>query len=215
MPLYFYKAGKFYCILIVFIVTAMAATVKNNTAVTPLANAVLPVKLINITIKHNDTTLQVTWQDNAADVKEYEIEHAVNGRDFTVIGKVLHSAGTINYQFKKAVPQYRTACIRIKSISTANAVFAYSGIIQLNPLKPAALSTIAVFPNPVKEELFFLDFETYKNCSVKIINTSGTVVKYLTLTQNTIRLKKLLTGRYSFQIVKDDTPVARGSFFKE
>jgi hypothetical protein len=215
MPLHFYKAGKFYCILIAFTVTAMAATVKNNTAVTPLANAVLPVKLINVTIKHNDTTLQVTWQDNAADVKEYEIEHAVNGRDFTVIGKVPHSTGIINYQFEKAVPQYSRACIRIKSISTASAAFAYSGIIQLNPLKTAALSTIAVFPSPVKEELFFLDFEAYKNCSLKITNASGTVVKQLTLTQNTIRLKKLLTGKYSFQIVKDNAPVARGSFFKE
>jgi hypothetical protein len=215
MPFNFYKASKFYFILIAFTLTAMSATVKNNTTVTTRANAILPVKLIDVTIKHNDTTLQVKWQDYAADVKEYEIEHAVNGRDFTVIGKVPHSAGTINYQFEKVVPQYSTACIRIKSISAGNAAFAYSGIIQLSPFKSAALSTIAVFPNPVKEELFFLDFEKYKNCSVKITNTSGTVVKHIALTQNTIRLKKLLTGKYSFQIVKDNAPVARGTFFKE
>jgi hypothetical protein len=215
MPLNFYKASKFYCILIMFTLIVMAATVKSNTTFIPLPSAILPVKLIDVTIKHTDTTLQVKWQDYATDVKEYEIEHAVNGRDFTVLGKIPHSTGTNTYRFEKVIPKYSMACIRIKSISTHDAAFAYSDIIQLPPLKSEVLSTIAVFPNPVKEELFFLDFETYKNCSVKIINNSGAVVKHITLTQNTIQLKKLLTGKYRFQIEKDDTPVAKGIFFKE
>jgi hypothetical protein len=211
----FYHSCKLYVTLTVFLLTTLSSTVKTNTAIVAIAGKMLPVKLIDAAIRQNDKTLQIKWTDYSADVKSYEIEYSTDENNFTVIGTVQHTNNQVNYQFDKILLQNIAACIRIKSIGNIAEEYTYSVIRKLTGNSARAITSIAVFPNPVKTELFFLDYEMYKNCAVKIIDSSAKVISSTNLTQNAVAVKKIPAGSYSFQILKDGVAVAKGKFIKQ
>jgi hypothetical protein len=212
MQLNFYNTSKFYLTLVVIFFTALSSTFKTDIAVSTLPYMAPPVKLTDIAVKQNDKTLQVKWKDYSDNVKEYEIELSTGEKGFTVIGTVPHNENKINYQFDKTMLQEGISYIRIKSIDTSQGGYTYSDVSKATAAK--AINNIAVFPNPAKDELFFLDFETYKNCTVQITDSSANIVKNASLIKNAIQLKKLFAGPYSFKIFKDGAVVAKGKFFK-
>jgi hypothetical protein len=211
----FYHSCKLYVTLTVFILTTLSSTVKTNTAIVAIAGKMLPVKLIDAAIRQNDKTLQVKWTDYSAGVKEYVIEYSTDENNFTVIGTVQHINNQVNYQFDKSPLQNNTGFIRIKSIGNNDAEYTCSTIRRLTGDKARAITHIAVFPNPATTELFFLDYEIYKNCAVKIMDSSAAVISSTNLTQNAVPVKKLPTGSYNFQIFKDGVAVAKGRFIKQ
>jgi hypothetical protein len=209
----FYKSCKFYITLTIFFITALSSTSKPS-IVTP-AGKMLPVKLIDAAISLNNKTLEIKWTDYSADVKGYEIEYSTDEKYFSVIGKVQHINSQINYQFDKSPLQSGIGYLRIKSIGNNADEYTYSNIRKLTGNTSRAITSIAVFPNPATTELFFLDYEMYKNCAVKIMDSSATVISSTNLTQNTVPVKKLPAGRYNFQILKDGVTVAKGKFIKQ
>jgi hypothetical protein len=211
----FYHSCKLYVTLTVFLLTTLSSTVKTNTAIVAIAGKMLPVKLIDAVIRQNDKTLQIKWTDYSADVKSYEIEYSTDEKYFTVIGTVQHTINQVNYQFDKILLQNSTASIRIKSIGNNADEYTYSGIRKLTGNITRAITSIAVFPNPATTELFFLDYEMYKNCAVKIMDSSAAFISSTTLTQNNITVKKIPAGNYNFQIFKDGIAVAKGKFIKQ
>jgi hypothetical protein len=208
----FYHSCKLYVTLTIFVLTALSGTVKTNTAIT---GTMQPVKLIDAAIRQNDKTLQIKWTDYSAGVKEYAIEYATDETNFTVIGTVQHISNQVNYQFDKSPLQNSGGFIRIKSIGITDAEYTCSTIRRLTGDKARAITSIAVFPNPAATELFFLDYETYKNCAVKIMDSSAVVISSTTLTQNAVAVKKLPAGSYNFHIFKDGIAVAKGRFVKQ
>jgi hypothetical protein len=209
----FYKNCKLYITLTIFFLTALSSTLKPS-IITPTGK-MLPVKLIDAAISLNNKTLQIKWTDYSANVKGYEIEYSTDEKYFTVIGIVSHISNQINYQFDKTLLQNKAACIRIKSIGNNADECIYSAIRKLTGNTTRAITSIAVFPSPATTALFFLDYEMYKNCSVKIMDSSAVVVSSIKLTQNAVTIKKIPAGSYSFQILKDGEAVARGKFVKQ
>jgi hypothetical protein len=209
----FYKSCKFYITLTIYFLTALSSTLKPS-GVAP-AGKMLPVKLIDATISLNGKTLQIKWTDYSADVKGYEIEYSTDEKYFSVIGTVQHVNSEVNYQFDKSPLQSSIGYIRIKSIGNNANEYTYSNSRKLTGNTSRAITSIAVFPNPATTELFFLDYEMYKNCAVKIMDSSAAVISSTNLTQNAVLVKKLPAGSYSFQIFKDGGAVAKGKFIKQ
>jgi hypothetical protein len=209
----FYNSCKLYITVTLFLITGLSSTLK-PAIVTPIGK-MLPVKLIDATIRQNDNTLQIKWTDYSADVKGYEVEYSTDEKYFIAIGTVQHINKHVNYQFDKTLLQNSTASIRIKSIGNNADEYTYSTIRKLTGNTTRAITSIAVFPNPATTELFFLDYEMYKNCAVKIMDSSATVISSINLAQNNIAVKKIPAGNYNFQIFKEGVAVAKGRFIKQ
>jgi hypothetical protein len=209
----FYNSCKLYVTAALFLITGLSSTLKP--AIVAPDGKMLPVKLIDATIRHNDKTLQIKWADFSAGVKQYDIEYSTDEKKFTVIGTVQHINNQVNYQFDKSLLQSNAACIRIKSIGNNTDDYTYSAIRKLTGNTTRAITSIAVFPNPASTALFFLDYDLYKNCAIKITDSSAAVVSSTKLTQNAVAVKKLAAGSYKFQVFKDGIAVAKGKFVKQ
>lgn len=111
----------------------------------------LPVLLIELKAQTNDNAVQLTWLvTNEQNVKEYEIQYSINGKEFTSAGIVESKGnGDHTYTFTDKQPLTETIWYRIVE-SDYNGRIYYSNVIRI-PVK--SKSYVTVYPNPAQSYL--------------------------------------------------------------
>jgi hypothetical protein len=151
-------------------------------------SSVLPVTIISVNATLRNKEVLVNWVvANEINIHRYEVERSADGIYFTSIAKTDAAAGgTLQYQYNVIDRQPLTGYnyYRIKYIDENGSVH-YSIIVKVN-YEINALPAVAVFPNPVQNNIINLQFvqcETGKY-SVKLLNEAGQLV-YETIITNT------------------------------
>lgn len=122
---------------------------------------VVPVKIVSIAAERNNNgSNTVKWRvENETGVAHYELQRSHNGSNFTAlqsnIAATNNNGGSEMYNRIDANPLVADNYYRIKA-TLQNGRIEYSAIVKLSQVK--APSSITVFPNPVKENRFNIEF---------------------------------------------------------
>ncbi len=161
----------------------------------------LPITLLNFMGENKANINILQWQFiQEYNLSGFEIEHSINGLNFTTIGNVPYQQnnnGVRNYTYLDNNLGAATNYYRLKIIDL-NGTFIYSKTIRL---MQNIRSKIAIFPNPVTSKLNVLTIA--KNNGFKIINNLGeTIIKGTLPQDNLIDVSQLLKGVYFLEMDK-------------
>jgi len=95
--------------------------------------------------------------------------------------------------------------------------FIQSSRISIQNPKSTSSIELQVYPNPVKEQLFFVDTETEGNVIIQVVNSIGQVVfqaKESSLTNYTINCRNWPAGAYII-LVSDEKNVLKSKIIKQ
>ncbi|MGK2861983.1 MAG: T9SS type A sorting domain-containing protein [Chitinophagaceae bacterium] len=136
----------------------------------------LPVVFANVKAYEKNNGVQIEWTNlTEKDVVKYSIEHSVNGRDFSAIGKRLpanNQNDEASYNAFDAAPVAGINYYRIMAEETTGKKV-YSKILTINLNK--ANKGLKVYPNPVSgtQVTFSLSNIEKGGYKLRIINTAG------------------------------------------
>jgi ELWxxDGT repeat protein len=144
------------------------------------ASVTLPVSLLSFDAVRNKDAVDVKWiTTTETNTKDYIVQRSYNGMQFQNIGTVQaagNSTKQLSYLFKDA-DALQTGANKIYyrlQIRDNDGKMSYSKIALLNIL--ANGSVLAVYPNPVKDQLYLVTNTAVNAATVRISNTSGKVV---------------------------------------
>ncbi|MGF2413834.1 T9SS type A sorting domain-containing protein [Ferruginibacter sp.] len=184
-------------------ITLTATDANNNTSEFSPANLViniLPVTIINFqATKENNSRVKLDWQvGTEINVKEYVIEHSLNGTGFTEIGKVA-ATGLSNYYFITNNPANGVNFYRLKVVDD-NGRKVNSDIRRVNIQNDAA---VIIYPSPSRNVINVIANATLLNskASISIVNMEG----------KTVLQKNIATMAATEQI--DVTNIGSGKYF--
>jgi len=140
---------------------------------------VLPVTITAVKAYEQPGKIAVEWQvSNQINIREYQVEKSLNGKDFSFAGKVaaavLNSAA-ISYNWLDATPVQGANYYRIKSVGTdGSAKYTQIAKVTIGKLAPA----FAVSPNPVTGSIMNLQLvnQPKGNYHIRLINNGGQLV---------------------------------------
>lgn len=166
----------------------------------------LPVTLTAFSATKNEQTTLLSWSTTAeTNSSHFDIEHSLNGKNWTNIGTVAakgESKSLSSYSFSHADPASGENMYRLKMIDLDD-TFAYSRIISLNF---GGEGSISFYPNPATELLQINIKDWTKVAVVKLIDMNGRTV-YTSLSaglHKTIDVRSLSQGMYLVEIRKAD-----------
>jgi PQQ-dependent dehydrogenase (s-GDH family) len=166
-------------------------------------SASLPVNLITFTGRsQNDASLLQWVVDNQDKVDHYVIERSSNNVDFNKIGSVnVKGINTekINYNFSdlNASKIASSLFYRLK-IEDIDGTFKYSNVINIT-FGSVTLTTVNVYPNPVKEKASILiNSANDETAKLKIVDNTGRIIN-----QRNLTIRK---GRNNFEIDMSELP---------
>jgi hypothetical protein len=129
-------------------------------------------------IRINNDQVKIAWQvQNEANIDHYEIEHSLNGSQFSSVKMVDKSANigaTGTYNTLDLASSNTTHFYRIKALGL-NGNAQYSAIAKVNPIQS---SSIKIYPNPAVGNTVqvYFDNAISQIYQVKLINAAGQVV---------------------------------------
>lgn len=151
----------------------------------------------------DDITLNWTIDENQ-NAKVYEVEHSLNGTDFTKIGEVLNSASVKSYSFDYPSAAAGTHYFRVHEVDL-DGKYIYSKIISAT-VQTASVS-LRLFSNPVNTGT--VDMEIVSAASAKavfsLLSSSGTRLL--------VRQQQLQSGSNRYQLPIGN--VAAGNYILE
>jgi hypothetical protein len=166
--------------------------------------AILDVRLGNFTAtKQSDETVLLKWNTFSENDNSYfVIEHSIDGKNFTVVGKRLSNGNTSSghsYDFIHANPISGINMYRLKMVDL-NGRAEYSSIRRIVFAKDK--NTLSIFPNPARDKAtLMLDAKDGEQLFVKIFDGSGRMIKQQIVIvknqQSELRLDGLQTGAYA------------------
>jgi N-acetylneuraminic acid mutarotase len=178
-----------------------------------LSYALIPVSLTSIKASQQNTGINVEWTfTQEMDMDRYEIEKSITGANLSRGGTVISSgnhSSTITYNWFDANPNHGANFYRIKMIGK-DGKETYSQIVKVVIGKG---SSISIYPNPVTNNSFALQFNDQPKGSydIRIINSAGQLIYKSVINHNggsatqTIQLPMLLAkGMYSLEVVGVD-----------
>ena len=122
---------------------------------------VVPVKIVSIAAERNNNgSNSIKWRvENETGVAHYELQRSHNGSTFTALQTNItatdNNGGSALYNRIDNNPLVADNYYRVKA-TLQNGRVEYSAIVKLSTVK--APSSITVFPNPVKENRFNIEF---------------------------------------------------------
>jgi len=146
---------------------------------------ILDVKLGDFTAaKQNDETVLLKWNTFSETNNDYFlIEHSVDGRNFTGIGKKLSNGNTsegFNYSFTHTDPANGINYYRLKMVDR-NGKAEYSSVRRV--LFDKDKHNLTIFPNPARNRTtLMLDVKDGEKLLIKVIDGSGRTMKQETIT---------------------------------
>lgn len=165
-------------------------------------DSALPVNLISFSAHTEGDNSILDWE-TASEInsKYFDIEHSANGKNWSIIGKVLaegESQKLLTYHFTDNSPITGDNYYRLKMVDIDDS-FAYSRILVLHFEET---DKIVLYPNPVSEILSIQTFNDWgKITNVSIFDKAGRLmytspVKPLP----TIDVRQLIGGKYIVRI---------------
>lgn len=166
----------------------------------------LPVTLTAFSATKNEQTTLLSWSTTAeTNSSHFDIEHSINGKNWTNIGTVAakgESKSLSSYSFSHVDPVNGENLYRLKMIDL-DETFAYSRIVSLNF---GGDGSISFYPNPATDLLQINIKEWNKVVAVKMIDMNGRTA-YSSLSaglHKTIDVRSLSQGMYLVEIRKAD-----------
>lgn len=192
-----------------FSVTSDAGSAKSNRFFLILkpapAKAVVP---FSINAYRKDVNVILEWQNqNTGDIKEYEIEHSIDGIHFSLIKIIGANGGSSQYNFLHNQPENGNNYYRIKRVKIDGKI-EYSEIVKV--IMPDFFIGINVYPNPVNEKinLQFIN-QVAGKYRVSLFNSIGQLMFFKEINYSggngmqTIYLQKNTPkGIYNLEIIK-------------
>ena len=159
-------------------------------------NAVLPVTFLGVQAQwQNKVEALVSWQvADQQNVKNYTVQHSVNGVSFKNVYSVKATAQT---QYSCVVPAGNSNYYRVME-TDADGVKAFS---KMAALQGVALSTILLYPNPANSVLYVQGIQKYY--SLQVIDMKGNVIQQqavISATQS-LHIAGLSKGNYLLKLI--------------
>jgi hypothetical protein len=175
--------------------------------------AILPVEFTSFTAQTDRAGVLLKWQTAKEENNDYfQIEHSIDGRNFSILGKVEGNGTTnnfSNYTFLDEKPAAGINYYRLKQVDYDGA-FEYSDIASAQFGDGSA--TVVVYPNPFSDQLT-LSLPTgsdindrASNPVLKITNLHGQVVRQeaiVSTPNHSLNLGDLVAGTYILQVYQD------------
>lgn len=186
----------------------------NNAVTVILPEAVLPVELVDFTVKKKEKSAVLEWITAAEINNDYfAIEHSIDAEKFQPI-ELIKGMGTSSdrntYRFTHDDLIAGNNFYRLKQVDM-DGQFSYSKTVLLKN----ATQEIAVFPNPVQNRLF-LQFEgDARPESILIFDIQGKKVMEIVEAFQEIEIDELSKGWYQLIAKTEDGLVIRKSFIKQ
>lgn len=165
----------------------------------PGAGAVLPVELGNFDVKTVEQDNQLFWDTySEINTKQFEVEKSEDALNFEQIGIVAAAGNSTAHNFYDFWDRNFTkdAYYRLRIVDI-DASVEYSNIVFKAKEQSTIDSEIAIFPNPVEDELTIQGLQAEQ---VEILDMLGRVMKFTSLNNqnniNTIDLADLPKGSY-------------------
>ena len=156
----------------------------------------LPVTWLGVQAQwQNNTTAKIRWQvTNQINVKDYTVQHSVDGIRFTNEYIVAASANT-NYFCSLTASNTSNNYYRIQQQDVDGNINYSSIVILKSPTYP-----VFYYPNPAKDKLFISGVNNYTIAN--IIDASGKIIVHsiLNSTTNYIDVSLLTKGIYFIQL---------------
>lgn len=179
------------------------------------AAVTLPVSLLSFDASINNKSVDVKWVTaSETNTKDYTVQRSYNGIQFQNIGTV-NAAGNSNkqlsylYKDNDALQSGNTKIYYRLQITDNDGKISYSKTALLNVL--ANGNVLALYPNPVKDQLYLVTNVPVNAASVRITNANGKLVFVQQLenmqpgTQNKINVSTLGKGVYYLEFISGDS----------
>lgn len=167
----------------------------------------LPVNLSSFDGAVENCAVKLRWKSQSEiDLKEYQVEHSINGTDFTVIGNVNATNNSIatNYDFMHAISIFGKGFYRLKMVDL-NGQYKYSNTLVFH-LKCTGNSTL-IYPNPVKNilNISIQNPDSRFSTQATLYDAKGRqmIGKIIKNGSNQIDVKKLSAGLY-YLVIADE-----------
>ncbi len=185
--------------------------VQNNTLgrfmIQALLAGTVPVNLLEFTAAKNGSQNVLRWKtDNEINLNSYVIERSADGRNFSSIGSIRanNSVGVNQYNFPDIFPVKGTNYYRLRSVDQ-DRLFSFSAIRSVFQEQNHDL---AIFPNPVKNNLsFMVDVEENVKAVLQILSLDGKLYKTESIAliagsgRHHINVNELPQGNYILKII--------------
>ncbi len=178
-------------------------TINNQNSPSALnCGGVLPLTWLYFQGRLQNNAVWLKWATaSEKDVKEFEIEHSLNGIAYTKVATVA-AAGNSNdirtYSFIHHNAPAGTNYYRIKQ-TDLNGKFSYSAIVSVYKVSPSVI--LSVSPNPARNVVMVHFSKQSGAAAIKIIDQQGKAVLQTTAqpgeTQRSIDISKLPEGIYT------------------
>lgn len=179
-------------------------------------NAVLPSVWVDFSASLNDQHVTLKWKVNEFDLFRYAVEYSNDGRRWQEIAIVhgAHAGGDAqrNYRYDDNRIGVKTGFYRIVQLSASGA----RNISAIRSISGSGKSKIAVWPNPVVDELTINYQDMSLPYTVKLYDKLGRIVYSSTLegSMSTIHVGFLKKGFYILKLVSREQSLFTSSFIK-
>ncbi len=184
----------------------------------------LPIVLSKFNGVQQNDDVKITWTTaSEINVNYFEVEHAVDGQNFTKIGTVYsvkqNSSELTNYNFLHSSPMNGINFYRLKQFDL-DGKNKYTNIIPVQ-YRSSMVESLKINPNPVADELnMAITVSKNANISCKIYNADGRFVHSFSSAiftgNNSIKtnVTKLPAGQYIAVILNNNERIAEARFVK-
>ncbi|WP_165940052.1 collagen-binding domain-containing protein [Dyadobacter psychrotolerans] len=163
----------------------------------------LPVRLVSFDAKKEGGQANLKWQTSSEKNAEKFIIQRNTGNKWQVIGQVKakgESIEKLTYDFSDSSPLNGENLYRLKMIDK-DETFAYSSIVRLDFKNTVS---IVIFPNPVVDQISFVNVDWVKVTDLHISNVSGKLVPFQINAEKKIDVKNWQTGLYMIHFTSAD-----------
>jgi Secretion system C-terminal sorting domain len=174
----------------------------------------LPITFASVRAYQQNNNIALDWKvENEFNIKQYEIQKSINGKDFmntSTVGAKRNNSNSVSYQWVDVNPAAGNNFYRIRSVSLDGAVL-YSNIMKVS--MGSATRDIVIYPNPVVNGIVNLQLinQPKGKYAVRIINNSGQLMQATELhheqgsaSQTILIDPKLVKGTYNIEITRPD-----------
>jgi hypothetical protein len=175
----------------------------------------LPVTFTNVNVRRSGNGAQLIWNvAGERDVRSYEVERSVDGRNFVKIGEVSalnHDA----YAFTDVQPLQGLSYYRVRNVDI-DGRSKYSYVVRYNANRVSA--SLQLYPNPTNGDAVLEHNELGQNARFSIIDMNGRIVRTIVplrgVTNTRINLSGLTTGTYVLRVENGNGYAETTSFVK-
>jgi hypothetical protein len=170
----------------------------------------LPLSLLSFTALQQNSGIVLSWQtENEVNVSNFNIQQSIDGNNFNTIGNI-SANGAAQYSYIDNVSTINASTVFYRlQIMDKNGGLSYSKTIAA--ILKKNITTINIFPNPVKETLFVqLSSVKTEKITLQVVDRVGRILQQqevqvsVGITSLSVDASSLLRGIYTLLIRSND-----------